>query len=143
MTFVNVEMQVELTPGFLDGVLVTAFDGDLGGSNYWLYDVDVFYNNINAPGSSRLWEAVEVKYLDSGSQVADEEDDELHEFTLDAESMAKGYALVLARKTEDGSPSRRSAHFLEALVTNDAGMIDADDADLIVQYAVFGKAVFG
>ncbi|AWY06146.1 hypothetical protein PBI_SUZY_41 [Gordonia phage Suzy] len=142
---VDIEFPMELSNELLDSILVTAFDGDVGGSNYWLAgaEVSIDRKDTGGPYSYTRWVAVDIKYTDSGSEEPEDEDDELHEFRLDAEAIARGLRTVIKRKREDGKPSDRAKHVLEALVTNDGGMIDADDADLIVQYAVFGKAVFG
>ncbi|QNJ55361.1 hypothetical protein SEA_LITTLEFELLA_50 [Gordonia phage LittleFella] len=125
--YVNVTIPVEITDELIDHILVTAFDGTYGGSNYWVEEIDIA-RTVTPSGSK--WSAASVV-------VDDEDEDEKQEVFIDAAKLKAGLGIMLKRDTEF---SKRMA---KVLVENDLGMLDANDADVIVQYAAFGSVVFG
>jgi hypothetical protein len=63
------------------------------------------------------------------------------EVTITADTIRKGLSLIEQRDDICGSDMRKL--IIGASKTNDAGDIDADAADVIVQAGIFGKLVFG
>jgi hypothetical protein len=101
---------------FCKDVLCTAIEG---GSNYWAKIQNV--------------KRVKGEYVEASfSDYEDEEDTPVH-VTTDSIVNACG-------KLAEAYPTRTiTSHIL----TLDAGYIDVDDADMIIQFAVYGKIVFG
>lgn len=66
-------------------------------------------------------------------------DEETH--FINFEAVANGLRYVLEDLHNIINPQARS--ICRAIRDNDAGQIDADGADIIVQYALFGEVVYG
>lgn len=108
-----------LDDAFLQGVLVTAIEG---GINHW----------------ARI-KRVHPKPDDyTTAEIEPLEGDDFDPRDVDLGTIAEGLQLLAADSGGDMSSS-----VLEAIAENDAGGIDADDADTIVQYGLFKELVYG
>ena len=126
----TIKVPVDIDDTFIDDIVTTMFEG---GSNYWVDHI-----KINQPKPQGLptatWAAT---VLNTGEMVVifPKEDD--MGYRLTREKVIEGlqewvdHTMNVPMITEDGK------------TTIDAGNIDADDADSILQYALFGKLVYG
>lgn len=107
---------------YLDNILTAAVEGGIG---YWSIGRNYVWSD-DGPAS------VEIR-------IEDEDDDVWH--TVDRSAIRKGIAAVLS--------GRMNVHesYIDTLRAadrhNDAGDIDAELADIIVQAAVLGEIVYG
>ncbi len=112
---------------FLRDVFTTALEGGIG---YWAR----FMSYRNRDGEP------------FGATVRECDDDECRDLVIDAEIIERGLqGLADGTVTFGGSPMSASAHRFWAgmLAVPDAGEIDADDADEIVQAGLFGDVRYG
>jgi hypothetical protein len=129
MTPSVVTVPVELDDQFIEDMVVTAFEG---GSNYWVDHVQ-----INHPAGEKMkgepvstWAASALN-LGGNVVVFVREEGDSHDcppVTMTKEMLVSGIQTWINNHT--CSP--------EALMD-----YDADDADCVLQYAVFGELVFG
>ena len=113
----KIEMEVTLTQDDIDCIVAMAFDGGIG---YWCWKATVVGEYLGEYASDQISRGGKVMLLD---------DDGEHE--LNPENFAEAMKRVIAEgrlTIEDGEI--------------DAGEVDADIADLIVQYAIFGELVY-
>ena len=117
-----------------EDILCTAFEG---GINYWAEDI--------AP--TREKRDGDLGWAYTGGRVGyDDGDGELRGKDITCEKVAHGIATIMQAGIEEGKRIVRPStyqYILEALVSGDTGMIDADIADTIVQVALFGEVVYG
>jgi hypothetical protein len=123
---------------FLGDVISTAVEG---GTGYW------------AQVSQYQYELHGRISVSVGERVGDEPRAALHPLTDDETSyqekaeivtldvVAKGIALIVSGKTSVFDALRRQ--IAQADRENDAGEIDADGADVIVQAGLFGQVIYG
>jgi hypothetical protein len=142
---VTVTMQRELNDEFLEGVLITAFDGQYGGSWFWATTAPVSVDGA-APAAWRMdgerWLAVRITG-DEGSETGNKVLDALlaEGVWVDYECLRVGIQRMLDGDPGCGTSGQRET-FLEAIADADAGMIDSNLADDIVQCGVFGEQVY-
>lgn len=113
-----------LTANDIDDIIVTAFEG---GVNYWcaitrnaLFDDKPDMTPVSTWITHCLLEGKTLS-------MKDREDDESEEITLTLDMVVKGIALNAEKRPHDA----------------DLDNADAATADCIIQYAVFGKIVYG
>ncbi|WKW85548.1 hypothetical protein SEA_REYNAULD_96 [Rhodococcus phage Reynauld] len=139
---IGVTLRLSFDPEFLSDVLTTAIEG---GINYWAHvsgiqaERDRFGNDLNASASIAEKECEGT----DGTRPR-------HNITL--QTIAVGLSMVLKQAREvriaDGADHTRSTlgyleRLAEYILAADAGMIDAGDADTIVQLGLFGEVKFG
>lgn len=106
-------------------VMVTAVEGGIG---YW------------SACTAYHWEKDDKEDLDGFyADIEDDGEDEEFKFRIDAESVWKGIETLYKQEGYEGVKKTLS----HAIVDHDAGMIDAEIADCIIQAAVFGEVVYG
>ena len=111
---------------FLSLVVITAVEG---GINYW------------AETDRYKWNEQSGNFKDASVVVRDLEGNLPAEWTpVTLETIEAGLSNI---RKDTNSQSYLIPSILNADRTNDAGNIDADAADFIVQYGLFGKAVYG
>ena len=112
---------------FLADIIITAVEG---GTGYW------------AAVSAYKWTEGAAATRATLHELNDEQtafDGDEHKLTIDA--IATGIGRI--ERGEVGVNDRIRKAILEASRENDAGMIDADDADVIAQAAVLGELRYG
>lgn len=108
---------------FLQDVLITAVEG---GTGYWASVSDYHWDD-DAPDTAR-------------ATLHDmEEDDREHRVTID--TIASGVRRIVHGEVQLNLTLRTAITY--GSLHNDAGDIDADCADAIVQAALFGEVVYG
>lgn len=122
-----------ITEEFLGDILVTAFDGDLGACWNWTHPNYEHPNGAFVIDTEKddLWTAVAITYDDP-------ESDAILETVVDQEKLVRAIQKIL----DDGTICGSWRLLEEAVFQDDAGNIDAEIADWIVQTAVFGKQVY-
>lgn len=132
----KITLTLPVSDQFLRDILCTACEG---GSNYW----------ANFRCTERLgdeWQRVKVKDVEEGN---------LGTFDITLTKLTAGIQILLTAKVGDTMPDGklRESHFTvadsikatvyESLASLDAGNIDSNEADCILQYACFGGIVYG
>lgn len=133
---IAINIALNVSAQFLRDVLCTAVEG---GSNYWMH--------ASATKRVKVGEYIEyeqVKVYETG----DGDGDETAPRIIGLAQMAEGVRRMIARDfTSDKSHampySKSAGEVLIAVVNDDAGNVDADLADLILQCACFGHIVYG
>lgn len=130
---------------FLHDVMVTALEGGVG---YWsVADKIVRHEN------DRLWYASYVLYCEDGDNPKEAGEcglstkenpiEKCQGHLIDPDAIARAMGLVRDPKNaEIGWHISQRRHVIEANRENDAGEIDAGDADCIVQISAFGTVVY-
>lgn len=123
---------------FLGDIITTAVEG---GTGYWaqvsqyqyVHDGEVRVYCGGRVGDGARAVLHELKDDESGYKA--------EELVVDTDLIAKGIGALL--KNDARINSQMKANIGQASRENDAGMIDADDADAIVQFGLFGELVYG
>ena len=122
---VSVNREVLLTNQDIDDIMCTALEG---GINYWCASAEIIEEEY-------LGEYAHEQISRGGSlSLYDAEDDKAYTLTLN--DFLRGFALAFKNGYGDTG---------EWIVDNkiDTGNIDAEAADIIVQFALFGDIIFG
>ena len=117
----TIKVEVALDEEFLGDILCTAVEG---GTNYWAYSA-----------------VVERDGLDYKRVVFEDMEDEEVKIDIDLLAVAKGIERILTNVVPVRSDIRDS--IMKGVMEQDAGFIDADGADCIVQAAGFNDIVYG
>lgn len=115
----NVDIEVKLTEEDIDDIMCSALEGGIG---YWCDCAEVV-------GGKYLGEYASEQISRGGSLMLRHEDGK-NELTID--NLLNGIKRVIA----DGRLTVEDGRI-------DCGDVDAEIADMIVQYAIFDKLVFG
>lgn len=129
---ISVTIELKLGEQFLSDVLVTAFDGQYGGCWYW---AEAYSDKAFAFTGDR-WDYVTIR-----EKVDGEPTQPLKHWKVDHALLAKGIETLFDTGSKVSPVMRHSLR--EAVLAQDAGNIDASDADVLVQLAVFGEMVYG
>lgn len=121
---ITISLDVEVTDQNIDDIMVTALEG---GINYWCNKAVVVNNDYR--GNKY---ASGVISRNGTLLLCDSEDSK--EYELDRTKFIKGLKMFLQESS--------SAHCLDGNDL-DTGMVDADDADAIIQYALFDDIIYG
>lgn len=121
---IKIEKTITITDQDIDDIMVTALEG---GINYHCVEVEVIDGDYKG---SKYASGVISK---GGSLLLIDEEDEQYNSALNKERFINGLTMFL----------KDNGHIIEEDGTIDCGNIDADDADLIIQYACFGEQIFG
>lgn len=134
MTVRSIGVKVDLTPEFLSDVLIIAFDAPHGGCWYWAEP------SINADTEQWAYISPDDKTWTKVTVVETEPSDGKSPivYTVNHPAIQRGCELLL-KKVIEGADFPTTA---VAILQQDAGMIDADAADVIVQYAIFGEVIY-
>lgn len=130
MATLNIKIEVELDQEFISNVLITAFDGNYGGCWYW---ADIAHGTWLRVDDSGEWLGCDIKPKD---------DEPPHSsYLVDHSTLQSGIDLILSG-TVQISPVVKT-YITRAIIDRDAGDIDSEAADAIVQVGLFGEIVYG
>ncbi len=117
----NINYNVEVDNECIDDIMSTALEG---GITYWCDDAEVVGDYLGNYASEQISRGGTLKLHDT-------EEDKTYELTR--EKFLTGLAKVVGERG------------LDVLIKGkvDASNIDAEDADAIIQYAIFGEVVYG
>lgn len=118
---VRPQIEVNLTQQDIDDIMVAALEG---GINYWCQEVEVVGKYLGEYASGQI---------SRGGSLILHDADSSDKWELTLEKFLNGVKLYF----EDGCRVQVEDSCI------DAGDVDANDADCIVQFAIFGKVVFG
>lgn len=125
-----ITIQREMSEEFISDVLTTAFDGNYGACWYWAEPIPGGGWHIDGDGT---WRSVEIldREDDDGSQGPS---------TVDRDVIEKGIQAIL-----DGEliADYIKQYVVRGVLGDDAGEIDAEAADAIVQVGLFDEIVYG
>ena len=119
---IHIEMDVDLTPQDIDDIMVTALEG---GITYWCGRAEVVGEMLGNSASEQISRGGSLILHDAESS---------DKWELTREKFLEGVALFF--KENDWL-------HVEDYAFVDLGEMDADCADCVIQYALFGKQVFG
>lgn len=125
-------LSMSVSDDFLEMVMVTAFDDPHGACWYWATPVRssvLSGSYLTLEDDGKTWKSVWCTATDS------ENDTEYAVIVVDKHALMHGLRLAV----QDGHDS----DIVKAVQDDDAGMVDGDMADAIVQYGVFGEIVYG
>jgi hypothetical protein len=112
---------------FYDDILITAVEGGIG---YWCV-------GRNYQWSDEDQTTIEVHEEEQSGDI------DLGWIALDRAKIRHAVAVIMDRSNDLDLHESYRQRISEAYRENDAGEIDADDADVIVQVAVFGNVIYG
>ncbi len=124
----KIKIEVELDDEFLEDVLTTAVEG---GTNYWA-KVDL---NKRDPETLRC---IEITFYDAEADSPNDEN--FPPMLVNAEVIARGIQRILSTGLVNDQIYDCVS---KGVRENDAGYIDAEAADCIVQAALFNEIVYG
>ncbi|MBP02361.1 MAG: hypothetical protein CMM25_06095 [Rhodospirillaceae bacterium] len=127
----KVNIEVKITSAEIDHIICTAIEG---GINYWCESYYGSGGDFSLLPENQVAMKYEWEHLVYGGYLTMDEDGNI-EHKLDQESFMKGLQMWI-----DKHPSSVDIVSLpNKYTTINTGQIDADDADCIVQYALFGE----
>jgi len=116
---------------FLFDIFVTALEGGVG---YWAQSSVYKWTKDGTDNEEDL--------DNFHSIVTDAEDDEaFEESTINQDTIVKGINKIIKGEVQINDTMRQNITI--ASIRNDAGMLDANDADAIVQVGLLGEIMFG
>lgn len=122
---VEVPMTINITDEDIDDILVSAFEG---GINYWCTKVMILGDPVGGCAS---------EHVSHGGSVLLRDHEEDKEYKLTKDALIRGIVQYVLNPT--------SCDILEIVnhkLVLDTGYVDADVADSIIQYTVFGEIVY-
>ncbi len=136
----KITLTIDLDEDFMSDVLITAFDGDLGACWYWASPANDGWLSTSGTGTwgtGKHWKqcAVVDALGSDGPRI------EWPVYLVDDKVIAKGIQQLISREAPVNNSIRES--IAAAVASGDAGDIDADAADVIVQVGLFGQVVYG
>lgn len=124
------EVPVTVTAENIDDIMVTALEG---GINYWCQKVEVVGDYLGEFASEQISRDGELKLY-----AYDEAFEKQNIYSLTKDMLLKGLKVYISL---DNTECLSKAHLGDYGI--DCGMIDANSADAIIQYALFGDILFG
>lgn len=136
-------MPDEVQQGLLN-VLSTAMEG---GVNYWAATSRYVWRERGPKGevTDSLRMRVDAFAVVYDAEEEPDEGEEVTRYTIDGASIVRGLARLADMQIQTGPPTSGGtwAEALRLMLAGEDWDYDADDADRIVQAALFGKLVFG
>lgn len=138
----KIEIEVPVTDEFIGDILVTAFDGTYGGSWFWAKNGSGSWPALK----DGQWAEVHIKFDVMSIRnltlrnLYRQELARRGYVTVDQETITVGIARILS---DDSYRQSFRDRIRKAVQELDAGEIDANDADSIVQEGLFGTQVYG
>lgn len=128
MNEIFVKFTVRVSNEDIDDIVCTALEGGIG---YWCYDAEVVGEYLGEYASDQISRGGTLKLHDAESDDV---------WDLDKAKLLNGISLAI---TNGFLLEYEWAKFENEIITIDTCQIDAEVADAIIQYALFGKLVFG
>lgn len=124
---VTITVTLPVSAEFVHDVFVTAVEGGI----FWAY-IDQYHWSDGDRNPD----------LFGFFAVITDAEDATAKFRVDASVIAAGLRRIAAGPVEHLGEGLR-ANIVKATIAGDAGEIDADDADTVVQIGLFGKVIYG
>lgn len=123
----TLEMNVEIPEALLSDMMITAFDGDYGSCWRWCEP----HGDNWFEGEKDEWRSVLVH-----ETVGGDDPPKIHK--VDWGVLQRGMQTIIHNDRNHSIIGR----ITEAVFDDDAGVLDSNDLDTIVQYGLFGKGQF-
>ena len=135
MVEVSINLKVELDDEFFDDIICTMFEG---GSNYWIDFIKIDHPDGKKPQGipNSTWASGALNK--GGSIFISPLEEKEVKYKLTKQILIAGIQMWV-----DERPDSICTTHQNKKITIDAGDIDADDADMILQYSIFKEVVFG
>ena len=127
----NVNITIDITERMVSDILISALDNPYGGSRYWV-------QNVRIKGNDAEDILDEIWY---SATFEDSYGDHNPKYFVNAEKVVAAIQNILSNNITV-SPVICDT-LSKAIRENDAGYVDADVADVILQVAVLGEIVYG
>lgn len=131
----TVTVSLTISDAFCESVMTTAIESGYSGIEYFASVEDVKREKVNDPKETLDWRYVSFRAQEDDSHTGNPDERVSHVITYS--EIRKGLALAMA------ASSTRMRNYARAIVEDDPGQLDANDADIIVQYAMFGDVIYG
>lgn len=125
----TLSMEVDIPEQVLADVMVTAFDANHGACWHWASPSEE--NWLKKQGDD--WFEVKIQESDGDK------------WTVNWEILQRGMTVIVSRNHSDSKfeyAEKLRNRIQEAIMNDDAGVLDAVDADLIVQLGLWGKLLY-
>lgn len=132
---VILEVPVELDDEFFDYLVCDMFEG---GSNYWIARVSIDHPDGKKPKGVPMSEWASGALNKGGSLTILPQEWDDGALTIGKANIVTGLMMWIKNRPDSVTLCRE--HGRNCI---DAGNIDADEADCILQYAMFGEVIFG
>lgn len=130
---VTIHYEFECTDEDIDDIMCTALEG---GINYWCDNAKVSGAYLGEYANEQISRGGMIRLHDS-------EEDKYYELTKDKFIEGLKQFMLEHNFRKDKFNGHFGSVFVDKNGRIDASMIDADDADYIIQCAVFGEVVYG
>lgn len=117
---------------FLSDIMITAFDADYGGCNYW----SAFSHDLVTEASE--WRSLYISEI--GDRDPDEDELPIHKVDLDVITLGLNRAVKHAEKN---GFTTTMGYLRRGILEEDGGEIDSILADTIVQLGLFDEIRYG
>lgn len=134
MTTMQVIHEVDLDDEYFVDIICTMFEG---GSNYWINQIKINHPDGNKPKDvpNSVWAA---GALNNGGNII------IYPYETDEKiTLVKNMLIEGLDKWAKNFPTHVSVITENKKCVIDAGNIDVDDADIILQYALFNDIIYG
>ena len=131
----EVKIPVRLSDEDIEDLMVTAMEGGIG---YWACLDNTDARFADAPEDESLAETATKILLDGGGVTFLDNEDRSQAFILRLDLLLEGVRLYLTE-----SYCTQNFEMKNGVARLDMCMVDAEIADMIIQYALFGKLVYG
>lgn len=135
----KLKMNVDVPENLLSEILVTAFDGDDGGSRFWSEphpnddDDDWIITDPFDDSKDPAWKGVRIRHVEQ------DEDDPTF-WTVSWGTLVQGMQNILDGDFSGHQGLRKLQGYIqEAVIEDDGGQLDTNAVDTIVQYGLFGN----
>lgn len=136
-----IEMNVKFDDEFLENILITAFEG---GSNYWINSIDISNPNGSIEPKDVATSEWAFDALKCGGFVDIDHGDYLNGGEKEINRINLSDLIHGVNKFVNNYTMKLSdTDIFDNEFALDAGQFDADMADQILQYAVFGDVIYG
>lgn len=131
METINLNIDIQITDEDIDDIMSYALDG---GITYWCGRVEVVGTCLGDYASDQISRGGTLRLYDI------EDEDEVYELTK--EKFLQGVRLFLVTPTFNFWRTVKLEGD-DKFYINCCGVMDAEDADAIIQYALFGEIIYG
>ena len=138
----HAKMDVEIPHNLLADIMCTAVESGPGSVWYWARSISEYIKSERDHAmynDAYYW--FKIVIMDDDGMPELDEDGNMQVHKVEYQDIVKGLQFVLDQTGEVWDNWKRI--IMEAIIEDDASMIDSDLADDLVQFGLFGKKVYG
>ena len=150
MTTHTLKTRLEVTEEFLSDLMITAFDGQYGGCWFWATSQEIALGPwLETNEEADRWLSAKIQKEDELELWAEARDNNpkaegtAKVWHVTHQTLVLGMQRILDKNEADGGYYGTSATIRGGVAEDDAGDIDANIADSIVQMGLFGEEIYG